>query len=138
MLIYRLPEDLNLANNVPEIDIILGGHDHFPHHELVGNGVTVVKSGYDFRWLTKLEVFSQGEGKRVTVNFEKIDITSNIPEYSFIIYLFFFFNSFFDIDFIGDDYFLFLSFFLFLFAQSFSLCFYLLFYFLNNNEGMKK
>jgi 2',3'-cyclic-nucleotide 2'-phosphodiesterase (5'-nucleotidase family) len=39
-----LPEDMNLAKAVKDIDIILGGHDHFTHHENV-DGVTLVKSG---------------------------------------------------------------------------------------------
>jgi hypothetical protein len=75
--IVRLPEDLNLAKNVPEINLVLGGHDHFTHHG-VENGVVVVKSGHDFRWLTKVDV--KLEGGKPIIKFEKIDIVASIPE----------------------------------------------------------
>eukprot|EP01126_Amoeba_proteus_P035424 TRINITY_DN3572_c0_g2_i1.p1 TRINITY_DN3572_c0_g2~~TRINITY_DN3572_c0_g2_i1.p1 ORF type:complete len:373 (+),score=86.27 TRINITY_DN3572_c0_g2_i1:599-1717(+) len=81
----RLQEDLNLARSVPAIDVILGGHDHFTHHEKIGS-VALVKSGQDFRWLTKVTINTDGAvqdqtgRKRLDVSFEKIDINSSIPD----------------------------------------------------------
>lgn len=53
----RVPNDMHLGAQVPEIDIILGGHDH--HYEVTPaepHGTLVVKSGTDFRELTLLQV----------------------------------------------------------------------------------
>ena len=45
----RLPNDLILAKNTPQIDIILGGHDHMYESSVdKKTGVFVVKSGTDF------------------------------------------------------------------------------------------
>mmetsp|Transcript_35962 Transcript_35962/g.26712 ORF Transcript_35962/g.26712 Transcript_35962/m.26712 type:complete len:95 (+) Transcript_35962:413-697(+) len=43
----RLQREQILAKEVPEIDMILGGHDHVFHVEVV-NGVLLLKSGTDF------------------------------------------------------------------------------------------
>jgi 5'-nucleotidase len=49
----RLPNDLILAKTTPQIDIILGGHDHMYESSVdKKTGVFVVKSG------TELAVFS--------------------------------------------------------------------------------
>jgi 5'-nucleotidase len=53
----RVPNDMVLGAEVPEIDLILGGHDH--HYEVTPaepHGTLVVKSGTDFRELTLLQV----------------------------------------------------------------------------------
>jgi len=49
----RLPSDERLAREVPEIDIIFGGHDHNYVVEKV-NTTWIVKSGTDFRELSRL------------------------------------------------------------------------------------
>eukprot|EP01017_Pseudomicrothorax_dubius_P040147 TRINITY_DN6243_c0_g1_i3.p1 TRINITY_DN6243_c0_g1~~TRINITY_DN6243_c0_g1_i3.p1 ORF type:complete len:534 (+),score=93.50 TRINITY_DN6243_c0_g1_i3:119-1720(+) len=46
----RVPNDQKLAREVPELDLILGGHDHIIHIEQIGD-VLFVKSGSDFRHL---------------------------------------------------------------------------------------
>jgi 5'-nucleotidase len=51
----RVPNDNRLAREVPALDLILGGHDHDAYRALV-NGVPVIKSGTDFRELTRLVV----------------------------------------------------------------------------------
>ena len=51
----RNPNDLRLAGEVPELDLILGGHDH----DVVGtveNGVPVIKSGTDFRNFSRIRM----------------------------------------------------------------------------------
>lgn len=53
----RVPNDMHLAAEVPELDLVLGGHDH--HYEVTPSephGTLVVKSGTDFRELTLLQV----------------------------------------------------------------------------------
>ena len=45
----RCPEDRNLASKVPEIDFILGGHDHSFFSEVDNDtGAFLIKSGTDF------------------------------------------------------------------------------------------
>lgn len=43
----RIPNERKLAIEVPEIDLMLGGHDHVYHIEMVGE-VFFLKSGTDF------------------------------------------------------------------------------------------
>lgn len=43
----RIPADEALAKNVPQIDIILGGHDHIVFSKLI-NKIPVIKSGVNF------------------------------------------------------------------------------------------
>lgn len=56
----RTPNDIKLAENTEDIDLILGGHDHVYEIKVV-NGKHIIKSGTDFRQFSK-----------ITVNFEKI------------------------------------------------------------------
>lgn len=44
----RTHNDIKLANEIDNIDLILGGHDHVHHLEQV-NGTFIIKSGCDFR-----------------------------------------------------------------------------------------
>lgn len=57
---FRTPNDIRLADSVPEIDLILGGHDH--DYEIIKRpNCYVVKSGTDFREfsLIKLKLNAQ-------------------------------------------------------------------------------
>lgn len=53
----RLPNDVRLARNVPEIDLVLGGHDH-EYYMLVEetNGTPIIKSGTNFEDLTEIRI----------------------------------------------------------------------------------
>ncbi|CAF0987732.1 unnamed protein product [Brachionus calyciflorus] len=76
----RLPNDLELAEEVPEIDLILGGHDHNYVCESV-NGKWVVKSGTDFRELSLVEIGLDEKEKRSTITkIERYVIDSRVPE----------------------------------------------------------
>lgn len=48
--------DMELANKFPEIDLILGGHDHLIVHEVVNNSI-LVKSGTNFKYFSFLKIF---------------------------------------------------------------------------------
>ena len=57
----RFQNDKILIEQVKEIDLVLGGHDHHYHCEFVNDEKWVIKSGTDFR-----------EFSLITVNIEKI------------------------------------------------------------------
>ncbi|GFY40213.1 hypothetical protein TNIN_453771 [Trichonephila inaurata madagascariensis] len=73
----RTPNDCRLAENVDEIDLILGGHDHVYEIKKV-NGKYIIKSGTDFREFSKITLdFSLNP---VQVDIEKIEVTSKFSE----------------------------------------------------------
>eukprot|EP00755_Sulcionema_specki_P022013 Sspe_Gene.75476::Locus_47157_Transcript_1_1_Confidence_1.000_Length_3309::g.75476::m.75476/K01081/E3.1.3.5; 5'-nucleotidase len=75
----RQHNDEEFASTALDVDLVLGGHDHFYRSVVMKNGVTVLKSGTDFKNLSFLAVELQpGQKPKVTV--ERIDITSDIPE----------------------------------------------------------
>lgn len=43
----RVPNNVKLASEVPELDFILAGHDHIVYSEVI-NGVKVLTSGSNF------------------------------------------------------------------------------------------
>jgi len=51
----NMSEDIQLAKNVPEIDLILGGHDHEPMSLIEGNTL-IHKSGMDGRYLGRIDL----------------------------------------------------------------------------------
>eukprot|EP01012_Entosiphon_sulcatum_P008574 TRINITY_DN146_c0_g1_i3.p1 TRINITY_DN146_c0_g1~~TRINITY_DN146_c0_g1_i3.p1 ORF type:complete len:611 (-),score=130.21 TRINITY_DN146_c0_g1_i3:160-1992(-) len=65
----RVPNDNLLAFEVPEVDLILGGHDHHYEVRRVGaHGTWVLKSGTDFRDATVLTVKFGENAERATLN----------------------------------------------------------------------
>ncbi|GFG38259.1 hypothetical protein Cfor_01900 [Coptotermes formosanus] len=73
----RNPNDVKLAENVDEIDLILGGHDHVYEVKQV-NGKYIIKSGTDFRHFSK--IILNFDKASVDVNVEQIAVTSAFPE----------------------------------------------------------
>lgn len=73
----RWKNDVNLAKKVPEIDLILGGHDHEYETRNV-NGNWVIKSGSDFKELSVIEIDISEKIKLRKI--EKIIIDSQVPE----------------------------------------------------------
>eukprot|EP00092_Neocalanus_flemingeri_P029929 GFUD01032495.1.p1 GENE.GFUD01032495.1~~GFUD01032495.1.p1 ORF type:complete len:307 (+),score=77.60 GFUD01032495.1:110-1030(+) len=71
-------EDIRLVENVPEIDLVLGGHDHQYEVQVV-EGRTIVKSGTEFRYLSVVTVALKTEGG-VTVDVEREEITADVEE----------------------------------------------------------
>ncbi len=76
----RVPNDTRLAKECPELDLILGGHDHDAWREVV-SGVPVIKSGTDFRELTEVTISPPAAGEtKCAVDWKVIDITGDLPE----------------------------------------------------------
>ena len=84
----RKPNDERLAKEAPEVDLILGGHDHNYVVEVV-SGRQIVKSGTDFRDLTAIHIdfdakkedensFSTCNGAVYTLRTERHSITKKI------------------------------------------------------------
>lgn len=73
----RWPNDRLLAERVPGLDIILAGHDHDYGLEIV-NDTNIVKSGTDFRNLSKITI--KRKEAQLHVDIEKVDVTSEFDE----------------------------------------------------------
>lgn len=77
----RTPNDVRLAENVDEIDLILGGHDHCFEVSRVNNKY-IVKSGSDFRQLGKISLTLNSE--KIDIDIEEITIDSRFSEDPFL------------------------------------------------------
>ena len=82
---FREPNDERLAAEAPEIDLVLGGHDHHYSAKAVApTGTWYVKSGADFKWLSKvnLQLTPQPGGgvARGAVSVEKLEVTGDVAE----------------------------------------------------------
>lgn len=76
----RVPNDEKLACEVPEVDIILGGHDHHYDVKPVGpHNTWVLKSGTDFRDITVLRLEFLDPGVKV-LEYQHAEIVSSIKE----------------------------------------------------------
>jgi 2',3'-cyclic-nucleotide 2'-phosphodiesterase (5'-nucleotidase family) len=60
----RMPADTELAKKVPQIDFILGGHDHSSVFQ-VFNETPIIKSDSNFECLSILKIFKGEGGKDV-------------------------------------------------------------------------
>ncbi|KAF5300545.1 hypothetical protein FQR65_LT09166 [Abscondita terminalis] len=74
----RTPNDIKLAEECNDIDLILGGHDHVYEVQIV-NGKHVIKSGTDFRQFSKITVSFVNNGSP-DVAVEEINVTSAYQE----------------------------------------------------------
>ncbi|XP_050523089.1 mannosylglucosyl-3-phosphoglycerate phosphatase isoform X2 [Daktulosphaira vitifoliae] len=73
----RMPNDIKLAENVNEIDLILGGHDHAYEIQLINNRY-IIKSGTDFREFSKITINLNNLSDPIDV--QRIEITKDIEE----------------------------------------------------------
>eukprot|EP00095_Tigriopus_kingsejongensis_P003160 maker-scaffold791_size96783-snap-gene-0.28 protein:Tk03160 transcript:maker-scaffold791_size96783-snap-gene-0.28-mRNA-1 annotation:"5 -nucleotidase" len=70
----RTPNDVRLAEEVDEIDLILGGHDHVYEKKMI-NGKYILKSGTDFRQFSVLTIDFTGEKPEVEI--EAVEVTAD-------------------------------------------------------------
>jgi len=76
----REPNDLKLLEAVPEIDLVLGGHDHHYVVKRAEDGRRwMIKSGTDFRTMSKLVVDFSGEIPQMDV-LDKLEVTKETAE----------------------------------------------------------
>ena len=73
----RVNNDTRLMQEVPEIDLVLGGHDHHYEVKQVGE-TTFCKSGTDFREFTVLTINFLRTHGRPNVSHKRVAITSDI------------------------------------------------------------
>jgi len=76
----REPNDLRLLDEAPEIDLILGGHDHHYATKEHPSGRMYVKSGTDFRDLSRMSVRVSSKGKVKVDTIDHLECTSKVPE----------------------------------------------------------
>jgi 5'-nucleotidase len=69
----RTPNDCRLAENVDEIDLILGGHDHEYEVKKV-NDKYIIKSGTDFRQFSKIDILFTDSNYEIVV--KEINVNS--------------------------------------------------------------
>ena len=74
----RTHNDVLLAENVDEIDLFLGGHDHVYDVKEI-NGHYILKSGTDFRQFSKINI-SIYENERIKIDIEEHNVTSKYAE----------------------------------------------------------
>lgn len=74
----EMRNDRLLAQEVPEIDLIVGGHDHAPMHEVV-NDTLIWKTGSDFRTVGTLKAFAFQGQKPIFIPSYTF-VTSDMPE----------------------------------------------------------
>lgn len=72
----RTPNDVNLAQKVQDIDLILGGHDHVYEVKKIQDKY-IIKSGTDFRQFSKISLNFNGS---VEISVEEINVTKNYGE----------------------------------------------------------
>ncbi|KAI2797077.1 hypothetical protein BLOT_015534 [Blomia tropicalis] len=87
----RTHNDIKLAEQVDEIDLILGGHDHDYDIRIV-NGKYIIKSGTDFRQFSKITLnlgkhdqISSDVHHPIDVKIETIDVTMKYDEDRFLV-----------------------------------------------------
>lgn len=70
--------DRQLADRFPAIDVIVGGHEHFPITAIVGSTL-ISKAGTDGQFIARIDVTPQ-PGGAMDRHFELMPVTSAIPE----------------------------------------------------------
>ncbi|OAF69336.1 hypothetical protein A3Q56_02862 [Intoshia linei] len=72
----RWPNDTRLARSCPEIDLILGGHDHVFQHMVISDRI-IIKSGTDFRNYSIIHFYNKGHASNNSDNNSKPILTTN-------------------------------------------------------------
>jgi 5'-nucleotidase len=72
-------DDVKLAERFPEINLILGGHDHFPITTHV-NHTLITKPGINARYASMLDISKPDAARPVQIDFQLIPIDENLVE----------------------------------------------------------
>lgn len=76
----RTPNDIKLAENCNDVDIILGGHDHVYEIKQI-NKKYIIKSGTDFRQFSKITInFDNVINSSPEIQIEEINVTAQYNE----------------------------------------------------------
>jgi 5'-nucleotidase len=75
----RSPNDLNLAKEVDNIDLVLGGHDHHYFSHFL-NGKWIIKSGTDFKGFSLIDLNCSNNNKLVVQSIERYIVDSKVKE----------------------------------------------------------
>jgi 5'-nucleotidase len=70
--------DRALVEKFPEIDVVIGGHEHFPI-TAIENRTLISKAGSDARWVARIDVNRRPEGT-IERFFDLVPMTSAIPD----------------------------------------------------------
>lgn len=73
----RLENDYKLTEAVPEIDLLLGGHDHFYKEDLAHR---IIKSGEEWRWTSHVTICLEKGVKKPVVTLERLNVTTTTEE----------------------------------------------------------
>jgi len=71
-------EDRRLLEHFPQIDLIIGGHEHFPITATTGRSL-ISKAGSDARFVARIDVTRRANG-RVERFFQMIPVNDDIPD----------------------------------------------------------
>jgi 5'-nucleotidase len=74
----RYQEDRELTDRFPEVDVIVGGHEHYPLTGVWGQTL-VSKAGSDARFVARIDLDTRG-AKRVDRYFELIPVTGAVKD----------------------------------------------------------
>ena len=77
----RVPNDVKICEELPEIDLMLGGHDHhYEVRQIAPHGTWMVKAGSDFKWVTEISIEFPADGGKPVIDCTQHEVTSDIPE----------------------------------------------------------
>ncbi|MBW3624227.1 MAG: nucleoside hydrolase [Armatimonadetes bacterium] len=72
-------DDRRLAERFPEIDLILGGHEHFPITSIT-NRTLITKAGSDARYVARIDLNRTGPNASLERHYELLPITDALPD----------------------------------------------------------
>jgi 2',3'-cyclic-nucleotide 2'-phosphodiesterase (5'-nucleotidase family)/inosine-uridine nucleoside N-ribohydrolase len=72
-------DDVRLAQRFPRIDLVLGGHEHFPITSQVG-GTLITKPGSDARFISRIDVSRPHSEAAIEKHFELVAVSEDIED----------------------------------------------------------
>ena len=72
-------DDRKLIERVPAIDLVIGGHEHFPITS-IENRALITKAGSDAKWVARIDINRRRPNGTLERFFELIPVTSALPD----------------------------------------------------------